>query len=88
MAVRPKGRFKSRDRLVAVKFHHHISRARKPRVLARAEQLRFRALDVDLEKVDRVAARFRQHLRFSFGPSESVIERALERLQSMVDRAD
>jgi len=33
-------------------------------------------------------SRFRQHLRFSFGPSESVIERALERLQSMVDRAD
>ena len=33
------------------------------------------------------ASRFRHHVRFSFGPSEPVIERALMRLEQMVARA-
>ena len=32
-------------------------------------------------------SRFRNHLRFSFGPSEEVVERALDRLEAMVSRA-
>jgi aspartate/methionine/tyrosine aminotransferase len=32
-------------------------------------------------------SRFRNHLRFSFGPSEEVVERALDRLEAMVRRA-
>jgi aspartate/methionine/tyrosine aminotransferase len=32
-------------------------------------------------------SRFRNHLRFSFGPSEDVLERALDRLEAMVGRA-